>query len=117
MTKYPKGSYIKNGDDRRKVLEELGDLRFLSSSEDDGADYGLYLTVKELESKGWKQEEEWPKKGDRYWCVSKLGHLVEHTWFNDSTDLPTRDFMGVFCTRKEAEERLEKIKGFVKTLK
>lgn len=118
MTKYPKGSYIRKGSNRRKVLEELGELRFVSVDFGDHSETSFYATVDELERLGWKEEEEWPKEGDKYWCIQGIGRLKEFIWYaDDSTDRPIRDFMGVFRTRKEAEERMEKIKGFVKTLK
>lgn len=59
---YPKNSFIVKDGNRRKVLEELGDLRFTSSSSSDveGWETAVWREyhVAELERDGWKVEGE-----------------------------------------------------------
>lgn len=63
MTKCPKNSIIIRNGERRKVLEELGELRFLSTLKSEGRHWETEMAVcvcehtQELERQGWKVEE------------------------------------------------------------
>ena len=61
--------------------------------------------------------EEWPKKGDVYWWImaDDINDLVQESkWCYDEIDHDRREFLGVYRTRKEAQDMAEKIKSFVK---
>lgn len=116
--KYPKESYIIKDGDRRKILEELGDLRFVSSG-----DIEYYLetrTVKGLEEAGWvvegegeKEEEEWPKIGDVYWSITMTGARASR-WNGDEMDRLCQGGLGIYKSEQEALDAFERAKKAVK---
>lgn len=88
--KYPKDSYIVNGENKKKVLEVLGDLRFLSHE----SSYENWETkadpdpfhIAELERDGWKVEEEkWkPEVGEKFYFVDGCGDIEWEIYAEDS---------------------------------
>lgn len=61
------------------------------------------------------KEAPWPKPGDHYCRITSQGKVVTHDVVGAKT--PGRaGFMGIFRTKEEAQERLEKIKEFLATL-
>lgn len=122
MTKYPKGSYIVREGVRRKVLEELGDLRFLSTLKSEGRHWETEMAVcvcehtQELERQGWKVEEvkeEWrPKHKETFFyvdaasrvssCESRPDSNYENLMLGAGNCYPTRELA------EEAAERVKK---------
>lgn len=119
-TKYPKGSYIVRDGERRKVLEELGDLRFLSWDRQENLNWETMAsmtqkTVFELEYDGWKVEEDakapkpWkPKPGGMFYRVDNCGQVTPDTFHDVLEDF----FIAGNCyrTREEAEKAAERVR-------
>lgn len=90
--KYPKDSYIVRNAEKKKVLEVLGDIRFLSQSETWShfwnTEAKAYYHISELERDGWKVEnEKWkPKYDEWYWYIDRHCNLEDRQWKNDDID-------------------------------
>lgn len=64
-----------------------------------------------------KPKVEWPNLGDSYYHIFQDGTDVWHgVWRNDKLDKARRNLFGIFPTKELAEERIAKIKEFLKTL-
>lgn len=105
-----------------KVLEELGDLRFLSHSKENGnKDWETGAAsesyhILELQRNGWVEEEkEWePEEGKNYWFVFSNGEVGIDKWNDCPTDTNRLDFGNVFPTEEAALEAAERIKKLLK---
>lgn len=118
MTKFPKGSYIVREGSRRKVLEELGELRFLSMRENSMRGWEITTSytphIQELEREGWKVEEveeEWkPKKNDWYFSVGNEGEAVSCYWSDHRADEARFKVGNCYPTREAAEAAAARVK-------
>ncbi len=54
--------------------------------------------------------EEWPKINDEFFCITYTGKVARTRWEDCDIDYGIRDFLGIFRTAAEAEERVAKIK-------
>ena len=49
--------------------------------------------------------------GDRYWYITDAGEVARSQWDNyRSSDIPRREFLGVFKNESLAEGRLKEVK-------
>jgi len=96
MSEFPKGSYIVRDGERRKILGEVGDIRFVSANSEYGEKWEtvamFYNHIAELKDDGWKPEgEKWqPKIGETYASVHVSHDSVDvedHVWSGGSIDL------------------------------
>ncbi len=117
MTKFPKGSYIVREGERRKVLEELGELRFVSFAHlhtDWGTRVSDEYHIQELERDGWKVEEvkeEWrPKMGTAYYCVNIDGGILEQCWDDYHADENRLKVGNCYRTEEEAQAAAQRVK-------
>ncbi len=121
--KYPKGSYVYHSDGRRKkVLEELGDIRFLSHHEhelvpdwESRSDSNSWH-IGEMERDGWKVEgeEAWkPERGQAYWHLNSA--LKPCTVLNEETveDMARLDIGNCYRSKKEAEAVAELVRKLI----
>ena len=121
--KYPKGSYIVRDGERRKVLEELGELRFLSWDHQQGLNWETMASVTlqtaiELEHDGWKVEEDdeapepWkPEDGDHLWFLDETCTPVISCHEMPYSDLPVLIKNGnCYRSREEAEKAAERVR-------
>lgn len=120
---YPKNSYVTDGKSRLKVLEELGDLRFLSVSLHDALGPNEHWETKpacgnpwhvaELEREGWKVEgEAWkPKDGEIFFYVMVDGE-VSSDFFRGASMwcAGMLDAGNCYRTREEAEQAAERVR-------
>lgn len=122
-TKYPRGSYIVRDGERRKVLEELGELRFLSWDRQENLDWETMAsmtqkTAIELEREGWKVEEDakapepWkPEDGDHLWFLDETCTPVISCHEMPYSDLPVLIKNGnCYRSREEAEKAAELVR-------
>lgn len=122
-TKYPKGSYIVRDGERRKVLEELGELRFLSWDHQQGLNWETMASVTlqtaiELEHDGWKVEEAekasepWrPMEGETYFFTDTFGRVCSWGFGSAGMHCPMRLRVGnCYRTREEAEKAAERVR-------
>lgn len=138
--KYPKGQYIVCDGERRKVLEELGELRFLSLPEKHGfpcastASSDNPFTVDELERNCWEVEEvfdreylqkevikelmkakapePWkPKDDEMFFFVTDAGG-VDGYKFLSTSEFDTEYVAAGNCyrTREDAEKAAERVR-------
>ena len=117
--KYKKGDIISGSYAQKKVIEVIGELYFLSA--DSVFDRtGYCYTEIELDRVGYtlksRPKEDWiPKMHCEYWYID--GDKIEKShWEEDEIDLGRKEQLGIFKTEQEAQERLDKIKEFIKTL-
>ena len=110
--KYPKGAIIVKGNERRKILGEAGEVRFVSSYENFEYLSSFICSCKELETAGWVEEaKSWePKNGEGYYFIENHGSIEKDIWQCSFLDTRHRSFLGVFPTREAAEARLKEIK-------
>lgn len=129
MHNFPKGSYMKKGKDFRRVIEELGEIRFPSCTWDliDKIEVrkkyvnwcGETSTVEELNAKGWlpctaeeagMPAEKWkPNNGDRYWLIDSIGKIDSLLWDGSEFDIWKVKTDNCFRTKEEAEAKLAEI--------
>lgn len=65
--------------------------------------------IKQLEEK-CKEDVEWPKNGDRYWCINKRGKVETYIYRNDESDTQMFEFGNIFRTEEEALFEIERLK-------
>lgn len=65
--------------------------------------------IKQLEDK-YKEDKEWPKNGDRYWCINKRGKVETYIYRNDESDTQMFEFGNVFKNEEETEFEIERLK-------
>lgn len=132
--KFPKGSMVKFNSGLRLVIEELGDIRFLSSAWGKGSTFAererckktmsFTTSVAGMESDGFvacsPEEEaenggEWPKQDDPYWYISthsfdaepeEMVHLDK--WEGLPADLQRQANFGVHRTKQAAIEAVKR---------
>lgn len=118
--KYPQGSFITKDGERRKILGEAGEMRFVSSPEriadilpDWDKEYDFSGTVFVLERDGWVEEaSKWePKFGEMYYFIGEDAKVYSAHWDCVDRDDGIRDFMGVFPSFEAAEARLKEIRA------
>ena len=108
LTGLKKGDVIENGDERRKVLEVVGCLYFLSAKDSSAsAGFPNPLTLADLDYKGYRivetAREEWrPKVGETYHAPDIYSSTLsfETLFENDDADLK-RLSLGIVCRTKE----------------
>jgi len=120
MTKYPKGSYIVREGVRRKILEELGDLRFIVAVNDQNKTNwdvaGVTSScVEELDFFGWKVEEvkeEWrPKHKETFFYVDAASRVSSCESRPDSNYENLMLGAGnCYPTKEAAEKAAERVK-------
>lgn len=134
MTPFPKGTYVKDeGGSFRLILEELGDMRFLSyywHKDDATSKYAHGLlnkeraafphTLRELEtlytpvsaSEAGFEEERWvPEIGEPYRYLASRGTVFLDTYTDDNEDRFRLRSNNVFRTEEEALARYKEIMG------
>jgi hypothetical protein len=121
--KYPRGSYIVRDGERRKVLEELGDLRFLSWAKHENLDWEQMASVTqktafEIERDGWKAEEDakapepWkPEDDEMFFFVTDAGDVDGYKFCSlDGFDVEYVTAGNYYRTREEAEKAAERVR-------
>lgn len=100
---------------QRKILGICGEVYFLSASDDfksvkPAGTYYAY-TQYELEKRGYIIPEEWePEDGENYWFIDNGGiHASRNTDYYEFRC--RKNFLGIFKTESEAQERLKEIKS------
>lgn len=118
--KYPKGSFIVRNGKKCKVLEEIGELRFISIEsqfENWETEANQTQHILELEREGWKVEEpkeEWPKEGDAYWTINfgfDPRDIAQMIWENHGFEHKRLKLGLVFRTQEEAQAWFDKVFG------
>lgn len=90
--KYPEGAVIVSDGARFKVLECVGEIRFLGN--EDGS-YSFTGSAQGLEKYGWTVEEApWkPEKGEKFACIRGYGDNIRvFVWDDSQTD---RDLLAI----------------------
>lgn len=57
-----------------------------------------------------KEEQDFPKVGDTYWCVTANGRVSECQWYKAEFDLQVQVMGNTFKTKEQAEFAVEKLK-------
>jgi hypothetical protein len=128
IMQFKKGTYIKHGTNYRLVLEELGDIRFISEYWTEGEEKdvieecskecGCWRTIHDM--KDWIEvsakeatgkEEKWePKHLGSYWLVSDGGNVEFRVWIGLEDDQFRLATGNCFKTEDEAlKEMLKKV--------
>jgi len=110
MTQFKKGDIIVVGEYKRKVMEVLGDLVFISQN--DHTRSSGFNTHQELIDNGWKLEEkEWtPEINEEYFYPDFIECKYDwDTWVNDTNDNIRKNTVGIFKTPEEAIARYEEM--------
>lgn len=55
-----------------------------------------------------KEEDVWPKIGDKYWVVDCIANVVFHYWQGDTYDESAMKFGNVYKTEEDAENYVQK---------
>jgi hypothetical protein len=118
--KYQKGDIITHEEFKdRKILSVVDELYFISRRDHRLSE--MMYTEYELDEIGYtlksRPKEDWtPEKHEKYYYISNKGVVNWTRWENDETDSCISRYSGIFKTIEQSEERLYKIKEFIKTL-
>lgn len=109
--KYPIGSIIKKGNERRKILGETGEVRFVSIDDCFEKISHYIFTCKELENAGWVEEAKPWEPTFPFWYVNGCGEICQMLSSCEEECLKRFSaFKNCFPTKEAAEARLKEIK-------
>ena len=112
MTQFKKGDILVKREQKRKVLEVLGDLVFIIHISKLDTSIRPFIQ-KELIDNGWKLEEkEWTPEMNKPYFFPHFGSSDKYNsnnWINDTVDNNLKNSTGVFQTKEEAIARYEEI--------
>jgi hypothetical protein len=98
----------------RRVKATLEDLYFLSTvSKYDK--FAFVSSEQDLDEEGYtlheRTEEEWePKDGDMYFYINVNGIICADDWDSSAWDVGTKNFLGIYKTKEQADQALVEIK-------
>jgi len=101
----------------RKILEILlGDIYFLSATNDFEA-YGSTYTKKDIEKYFEIPKEKWePNDGEEYFFIGCCGDIGKSFWNESGFDKYIYKIGNYFKTKEEAQKATEKFKALLKSL-
>ena len=115
MNKYKKNDILISPDgNKRKVLEVLGDLVFMSYT-DEFEEHSDTAHYKEIDKNYTVEQEKYiPQEYEMYWTMGLDVGVYESTWYNVEVDQQMLALNLVFKTKEEALARYEEIINLIK---
>lgn len=110
MENLKKGDVLVNDGVEFTVLTVVGEIVFIRGESWNSS--CTFFAKDELTKEGFTiKDKPWePKYGKRYYFINDMGNITGTIWSGDNFDNSIKNFLGIFPTREQAEQRLKEIK-------